>query len=80
MFEATVVLEDDVVDKFIEKFCYAGADQMHVSKKRTLQTRELLDREIAAPGEQVCELLLELTSQLICSMVGCDQIAQQIIK
>jgi len=58
-----VLLEDDVVDRFIDKFCYSGGDQMHVPQKRTYDTREMLDHEIAAPGEQVAAKVMNSKSE-----------------
>lgn len=55
VFEVQMVLENEVVDKFAEKYCHAAADPVSSnSKKRPLSsTREQLDREPAAIGEQV---------------------------
>lgn len=53
MFEATEVLEEDVLTKFVDKYCYAGTDTVPSSKKRSFSSRELLDKDPAAPGEQV---------------------------
>eukprot|EP00981_Chlorochromonas_danica_P013910 scaffold7068_cov179-Ochromonas_danica.AAC.10 len=52
-FEATVLSEDNVVDKFIEKHGGPSAAANTQSKKRTHSVRELLDREPACIGEQV---------------------------
>lgn len=54
VFEATTVLEHEVVNAVADKRCYAGADS-NVSKKKlaTSSNREALDREPAAKGEQV---------------------------
>jgi hypothetical protein len=54
VFEATTVLENEVVNAVADKRCYSGADS-NVSKKKLSMSsnREVLDREPAAPGEQV---------------------------
>lgn len=53
LFEATGVVEEVVVNKFVDKYCHAGADTSTSSKKKSSTTREQLDREPAQPGEQV---------------------------
>lgn len=68
IFEATVVLEDNVVDKFVDKHFHgsSGSNGMHdpvgnnlgnifdnILGKKGLSQRELLDREPAMVGEQV---------------------------
>lgn len=55
MFEATSVMENDVLSIVAEKHCYAGADT-NISKKKVTTSgsgRDHLDKEPAAPGEQV---------------------------
>jgi hypothetical protein len=51
VFEATIVLEDNVVDKFVDKFSFP--ESSHHTKKRTHSARLALDKEPALPGEQV---------------------------
>ena len=54
VFEATTVLENEVVNTVADKRCYAGADSNVSKKKLTMSSnRETLDREPASPGEQV---------------------------
>lgn len=53
LFEATGVVEEVVVNKFVDKYCHAGADNSTSNKKKSSTTREQLDREPAQPGEQV---------------------------
>jgi hypothetical protein len=58
MFEATEVLEDEVVSRFAEKYCYSGSDQgvptnVTQAKKRVVSNRDVLDKDPAVPGEQV---------------------------
>lgn len=50
-----MILENEVVDKFAEKYCHAAADAVSSNRKRTLQAsnREQLDKEPANIGEQV---------------------------
>ncbi len=49
-----MVLENDIVNKFAEKYCHASADPVSSNKKRPLPSnREQLDREPASIGEQV---------------------------
>lgn len=59
MFEATEVLDDEVVSKFAEKHCFSGNERgpgnpsTPNSRKRTSASRDLLDKDPAVPGEQV---------------------------
>ena len=55
VFDVSMALENEVVSHFADKFCHAGADSAIVSRKRGLgsSSRELLDKQPAAPGEQV---------------------------
>lgn len=58
LFEATGVVEEVVVNKFVDKFCYAGADNPSYfpnqgSSNSRKRTREQMNREPAYPGEQV---------------------------
>ncbi len=54
VFEVQMVLENEVVDKFADKFCHAAADSISSNKKRPLPSnRDNLDREPACIGEQV---------------------------
>ena len=54
LFEATGIVEEVVVNKFVEKYCHAGADNSAGTKKKNSSAaREQLDREPALVGEQV---------------------------
>lgn len=53
IFEASPVMEKEVVDNFAEKYCFAGTDPNASKKRANGSSRELLDREPAIPGEQV---------------------------
>ncbi len=59
MFEATEVLDDEVVSKFAEKHCFSGSERgpgnpsTPNSRKRASASRDLLDKDPAVPGEQV---------------------------
>ncbi len=49
-----MVLENEIVDKFADKYCHAAADAVSSNKKRPLPSnREQLDKEPASIGEQV---------------------------
>lgn len=52
IFEATTVLENEVVNNVADKYCHAGSDIIH-SKKKISSTVEHLEKEPATPGEQV---------------------------
>jgi hypothetical protein len=52
VFEATMVLEDNIVDRFVDKYG-SSVLETNLPKKRTSSMREALDKEPAFPGEQV---------------------------
>lgn len=52
IFEMNVALEEDVVDRFAEKFCRSGADSM-LSVQQSDSPLNQYFREPACPGEQV---------------------------
>lgn len=62
MFEATEVLEDDVVSRFAEKFCYTGLDQgvrgnPTPAAKKIESNKDVLGKDPAVPGEQVAAMV-----------------------
>lgn len=54
VFEASGVVEDNVIINFIKKNCYSGADK-EANFRRRHYTREDLERDPAEIGEQVCK-------------------------
>ncbi len=79
LFEATGVVEEVIVNKFVDKFCYAGADNPsffpNTSSNSRKRNRDQMSREPAYPGEQVRNrmftLFMYVFTDVVLSVTGC---------